>query len=82
MQHPQQIPDPRDVIKAAIRLAGGPDAVAAHFGLTAAAVNAWAFKRTMPARYVRQLSEKGGGIVTVDALLDAIERTAAEKVAA
>lgn len=78
----QQKPDPRDVIRAAIRLAGGPEAVAASFGLTHQAVRSWGERGALPARCVRQLSEKGGGIVTVDALLDAIERTAAEKVAA
>lgn len=82
MQQNQPLPDSRDVIKAAIRLAGGPEAVAAHFGLGHQAVRAWQDRGTMPARYVRQLSAKGGGIVSVDALLAAIERTAADKVEA
>lgn len=82
MQHQIPLPDSREVIKSAVRLAGGTEAVAAHFGVTAAAVNAWRNRGTMPAQYVRQLSAKGGGLITVDALLDAIERTAADKVAA
>jgi hypothetical protein len=83
MQHQTTpLPDSRDVIKAAVRLAGGVEAVAATFGVTAAAVNAWRNRGTMPGQYVRALSAKGGGIVTVDALLAAIERTAADRVAA
>ncbi|MGD9599957.1 MAG: YdaS family helix-turn-helix protein [Steroidobacteraceae bacterium] len=78
-QNAQALPDSRDVIKAAIRLAGGPEAVAAHFGLGHKAVRAWQDRGTLPARYVRQLSEKGGGVISVDALLQAIERTAADK---
>lgn len=81
MQHQQhQAPNSRDVIRAAVKIAGGDEAVAAHFGITSAAVRAWQSKASLPARYVRQLSEKGGGIVSVDALLAAIERTAADKV--
>lgn len=80
MQHNTQTPASRDVIRAAIRVAGGVEAVAAHFGLGHQAVRAWELRGSIPARYIRPLSEKGAGIVSVDALLSAIERTAAEKV--
>ena len=83
MQHPPNpTPRSRDVIKAAVKVAGGDDAVAAHFGITPQAVRSWQFKAKLPAHYVRQLSALGGGVVSVESLLAAIERTAADKVAA
>jgi len=90
MQHPQhrqstattqqQTPKSSDIVKSAVKLAGGYEAVAAYFGISPQAVSAWQTKGTIPARYIRALCSLGNHIISVDAVLAAIERTAADKV--
>jgi hypothetical protein len=75
----EQIPKSGAVIKAAVLCAGGFEAVAARFGIGLGTVYAWVNRGTIAARYVRPLSAMGGGVVTVEQLLAAVERTASEK---
>lgn len=72
----QTAPDPSAVIRAAIEAAGGSESVGAHFGVGAAAVRGWWREARVEARNIAELSRIGGGIVSQEAILDAVARAA------
>jgi hypothetical protein len=73
MQYQNQ-PRAAQLIRAAIAAAGRSPTVARRFGLSVAAVNAWAKRGNMPADRIVPLCEMGGHAVQPMQLLEAITR--------
>jgi hypothetical protein len=67
-------PSASTLIAPALTAAGRSQKVAAYFGLTSQAVNAWASRGRMPANYIKPLCDLGTNIVTPVAILEAMTR--------
>ncbi len=66
-----------DILRVAVTAAGGTNAVAAAFGLSAGGVSTRVAKKFWPAADLRRLCEMGGNIITVERLLDYLEQAQA-----
>jgi len=68
-----------DILKIAIVAAGGTKDVAKHFNVSITRVSQWISERQMPLRHVRELTDRGGQIITTERLLNYIADHASKR---